>query len=256
MAKKLIDIENYIKKESNSFLDFFYSNISIEVQSFIMKLETVTNVFLFSGIIRDYFLNKSIKKYRDVDLIIEDDIKIEDYFKNINYKKNNYGGYKIEINNTLIDLWVIKNTWALNQGQLKLEFSHLYELPKTTFFNFSSILYSLKYNEFIIGKDFLRFLRDKKIELVLDKNPHPELCIVNSFYYSEKLKIELGDKLKNYLENNFTNYSSKIESIQLKHFGKIIYSLEDIESKIKNLQLTKNIVHLADSTINDDGSNN
>lgn len=237
MAKKLIDIEKNIKKESDNFLNFFYSNINEEVKSFILKLEEKTNVYLFSGIIRDYFLNKELKKFRDIDLIIEDNLKIENLFNNINFKKNNFGGYKIIIKNTIIDLWVIKNTWALNQGQLKLEFNQLYELPKTTFFNFSSIIYDLHNSEFIIGKDFLRFLRDKKIELVLAKNPYPELCIVNSFYYSDKLKIDLGNKLKNYLRLNFPNYYNKIESIQLKHFNKIIFSADDIENMINNLQI-------------------
>ncbi len=239
MAKKLTDIQNFIESESENFNSFLFNSVDLEINSFISKLMTKTNVFLFSGIIRDYYLNRRDGNFRDIDIIIEDDIIIKDDFLNLRIRKNSFGGYKIEFPNIVIDLWVIKNTWALNQGQLKLEFSHIFELPKTTFFNFSSIIFSLNNKKFIIGKDFLRFMRDKKIELVLDKNPYPELCIVNSFYYADKLKLKFGEKLKEYLKSNINQYIQGVESIQTKHFEKIIYESTELTQRIENLQLTK-----------------
>jgi len=239
MAKRLIDIKKNIESENENFNRFFFISINLEIKNFISKLMTRTNVFIFSGIIRDYYLHRENRNFRDIDLIIYDDLIIEEYFDNLSFEKNSFGGYKIKFSNIVIDLWVIKNTWALNQGQLKLEFDHLVELPKTTFFNFSSIIYSLNDRQFIIGKDFLRFIRDKKIELVLDKNPYPELCIVNSFYYSDKLKLNFGDKLKEYLKLNIDQYMRDLEFIQLKHFGKIKYKSTELKQRIEDLQLTK-----------------
>jgi len=235
VAKKLIDIEKDIHKKSLSFNDYFYANISVDVISFIDTLLKQTEVFIFSGIIRDYFVNSESKKFRDIDIIIEENLRIEEMFVNINYQKNSFGGYKIQIDNFTIDLWVIKKTWALNNGQLKFEFDFINQLPKTTFFNFSSVLYSLNDKKFIIGVDFLRFIRDKKIEIVSDKNPLPELCIVNSFYYQDKLKLKLGDKLKNYIKNNFHSQLDRLESVQLKHFKEIKYTSDTLKSRYDKL---------------------
>ncbi len=239
MAKKLSDIKNSIEEDNEEFYSFFFNSIDKEIKAFILKMMTDTKVYIFSGIIRDFYLNRKKKiSFRDIDIIIEDDIAVEKYFNEWKFRRNSFSGYKIEVSNIIIDLWVVKNTWAFNNGQLKIEFSHLSELPKTTFFNFSSILYSLNNKSFIIGKDFLRFIRDKKIELVLVENPYPELCIVNSFYYSDKLNLKFGDKLKEYLKTNFKKYLNNLEYIQLKHFNKIVYSLTELEDKIENLELT------------------
>lgn len=243
MAKKLNDIQNLIEDKNFLFHNYFYENIDSEIVDFINTLKNRTKVFIFSGIIRDYFLFKKHTPFRDIDLIIEDDLILEDIFQNLTYKKNSFGGYKIKFESVEIDLWVIKKTWALNQGQLKFEFDYLNALPKTTFFNFSSIIYSLNAKRFIVGIDFLRFLRDKKIELVLEENPYPDLCIVNSFYYSDKLNLGIGDKLKSFLKSNYTENESYLEKIQLKHFGKILYSDECLKERIEHIMPTANNVY-------------
>lgn len=236
MARKLDDIKKYIEGKNIQFNDSFYNLIDGNIKSFINELCSITNVYVFSGIIRDFFLNNdNIPVARDIDLIIEDDLNMEDTFNELIFSRNSFGGYKIKFDSVVVDLWVIKNTWALNQGQLKFEFDYLNSLPYTTFFNFSSILYSLNEKKFIIGKDFLRFLRDKKIELVLDKNPYPKLCIINSFYYSDKLELTFGKKLKSYLVENYMNINTGFNEIQLKHFNKVIYTEEDIKNRIKNI---------------------
>lgn len=240
MAKKLNDIKNSIEDESILFHNYFYENIDTDIENFINTLKNKTNVFIFSGIIRDYFLFKEHKPFRDIDLIIEDDLILEDIFQDLTYTKNSFGGYKIKFANVDIDLWVIKRTWALNRGQLKFEFDYLNALPKTTFFNFSSIIYSLNTKTFIVGKDFLRFLRDKKIELVLEENPYPDLCIVNSFYYSDKLNLSIGDKLKSYLKFHFKANKDYLENVQLKHFGHILYSYDYLKDRIERIMPTAN----------------
>lgn len=235
MAKKLSKIQEEINMSSEQFNNYFYSNINDSVREFIDSLKLQTKIFIFSGIIRDYFINTEKDLFRDIDLIIEDDIAIELKYKNIDYKKNSFGGYKIKIDSCSIDIWVINKTWALNNGQLKFEFDFINTLPQTTFFNFSSIIFSLNKQEFIIGIDFLRFIRDKRIEIVSKKNPYPELCIVNSFYYKEKLNFAFGKKLKQYIIDHFDENYEKLELIQLKHFNKVKYSKSWLKKELKNL---------------------
>jgi hypothetical protein len=68
-------------------------------------------------------------------------------------------------------------------------------------------------------------------------NLNPSLCILNSFYYSEKLGIKIGEKLKRYIKSHHKESLNRYESTQLKHFGKVMYTIEEIEQlvdKIKN----------------------
>ena len=235
MAKKLIDIENEIKSKSIDFSDYLNNLFPDKIVSFINEIKLHTNVYLFSGIIRDFFIHQK-NDFRDIDLIIEDELEIETIYSEMVFKKNSFGGYKIIIENINIDLWVVKNTWALNYGQLKLSFEHIDHLPYTTFFNFSSILFSLNTNKFIVGKPFLQFLRDKKINVVFKDNPYPELCIINSFYYSDKYKIKLSKELIKYIINEYNlNISSYID-IQKKHYGYIKYSIDDLIKRINSLK--------------------
>lgn len=217
MGKKLVDIKHYIESKTEVFDSYFYNNITSTVKDFIDTLKENTNVFLFSGIIRDFFV-KTNYEFRDIDLVVEGKLT-EELLKGFNYKKNSFGGYKISIDNTVIDLWEVKNTWGFEKKSI-LPLSH--NLPKTTFFNFSSILYSLNKKEFIIGNDFLKFMRDKKIDIVFDINPLPELCIVNTIYYKQKLNYEVGDKLKEYIKANLQPME-KLLAVQEKHFKNIIY---------------------------------
>ncbi|GAP71622.1 hypothetical protein SAMD00024442_15_27 [Candidatus Symbiothrix dinenymphae] len=179
---------------------------------------TKTNVYLFSGIIRDYFIN-SKNSFRDVDFIV-DDIDVEAFISDFDTTKNNYGGYKITIGSVTIDLWNIKNTWGLPYQSL-LPFAEY--MPETTFFNSSSILYSLNNKQFIVGKPFLDFLKNKQLDIVLENNSLPALCIVNSFYYSQKYKVKFSNRLSQYILDNYEAYSKEFESIQKKHFKKVLY---------------------------------
>lgn len=235
MAKKLSDIEKLIQKSSNNFFLHLNRILPQEVWNFLSEVQSKTNIYLFSGVIRNYFINKKFEKLRDIDFIIEDELDIISMFPTLDINRNSFGGYKININGLFIDLWVIKDTWGLNYGQLKLAFNQIQHLPNTTFFNFSSILYSLNNKEFIIGKPFLKFLKERKIDVVLEENPFPSLCIVNSFYYSEKYKIKISEKLKSYLYNNYQNNIEKFEETQMKHFGEIIYEKNELLKRINKL---------------------
>ena len=139
--------------------------------------------------------------------------------------------YKVQIGESIIDIWNLNETWGLKTGQLTFEFHNLYKLPDTTFFNFSSIIFSFKENKFIIGRPFLDFLKKAEIDLVSDKNPYPELCVVNTMYYQKRLNYKLSRRLKCYLvEKEGELPMSKLSTAQIKHYNKIIFSEDEILS--------------------------
>lgn len=237
MAKKLIDIRKQIESNEIAFKAHLEKSLDKDVFYLLNKLSINCHVYIFSGIIRNYFLK--IDDLRDVDIFIEGTIDLENIISNYKYRKNSFGGYKITINETNIDLWFLQDTWALNNSQTALDFDLAKYIPNTAFFNFSSIMFSFNENKFYYTKYFTRFLRDKKIDLVFIPNANYSLCVINSLYYSDKFKLKLTNKLKSYIKQLHHTTRGKYYETQLKHFGEIIYSNEEIEDRISTMEIIK-----------------
>ena len=234
MAKKLSDIDKEIRSVNDVFNVFFTNNISPSVQELILRLKEETDIYLFSGIIRDYFLFKGAGiSVRDIDLVVESDVVLEKIIRGRGAKKNSFGGYKFIIDDIYIDIWAVEKTWGLKYYPSLFSTDLYINLLKTTFFTFSSILYNFNENKFIYDIDFKRFLRDKELRLILPNNPYPELCIVNTRYYSETRKLKLNKNLISYIRKH--KHISSFEYVQKKHFGKIIYTNHDMQVWMKML---------------------
>ncbi len=233
MAKKLSDIELLVTESNYSFLGYLNSNFNERVIDLLNILSEKTDVYIFSGVIRNYFLK--INENRDLDLVLENEIDIQQLLSEYKISINSFGGYKIEFNNLNIDLWFLHNTWSVKSHQLTMNFQLNKYIPQTAFFNFSAVMFSYKSKEFIYTKHFLRFLRDKKLEMVYAPNPNNALCIVNTFYYSEKFKMKIGDKLKGHIKRISTTNLEQTIDIQRKHFGKVIYSMDDLKKQLDKL---------------------
>ncbi len=232
MARRLTDIENEIRSREKEFVPFLKNLLEKEVYDFLTQLKKLGPTYLFSGIIRDFFLGYD--EIRDVDIMIHTNKDISTLLSKFKHRKNSFGGFKIYIANTVIDLWYLQDTWGLKAKKV-MELDLVGEIPKTAFFNFSAILFSFKNKNFIYTKHFLRFLRDRKIDYVFAPNANKALCVVNTFYYRDKLKLPIADRLKLYLKKlDISNYS-EYENVQLKHFGKVLYSVEFLRREIKNM---------------------
>jgi transposase len=232
MAKKLSEIKQIIENSSDSFELYFRQLIGVELFEIIQQIAGITNAYIFSGIIRNFFLD--INEARDIDIVLQDEIDINYYFKNSEVKKNNFGGYKIFLDNMKIDLWYSENTWAYKY-QKNFDFAYDFNIPETAFFNFSSISYNINEHKFNYTKHFLRFLRDKELDVVFKPNMNYELCIINSIYYSQKYNLKLSSSLKMYLKYLLMQSNKEFSLIQKTHFGKILFDNEYIVSYIENL---------------------
>jgi hypothetical protein len=235
VAKKLSEIEDLINSKNTLFFEYLEESLDKNVFDFIKKLSKSTDTYLFSGIIRNFFLeNYTI---RDIDLIIESESKLDKILNNYQYRKNSFGGYKLSINHMDIDIWSIKNSWALNHGQITLDFEIERYIPSTAFFNFSAVLYSIRNKEFLYTKSFLNFLISKEIDVVYEPNANYQLCLVNTFYYSDRYRLIISDRLKEIIKKIFTRESNDYSEVQKKHFGKILYENKEIERRIISIDI-------------------
>lgn len=215
-----------IKNKSLEFKCNLYSRLDFQVIELLEYLKSCTDVFIFSGIIRDFFLN--IDSIRDLDIVLGKKIDFEfikNYiFSDMTVNVNSFGGYKITINEFRIDVWTIENTWGIINEKKNATRS---SLINSAFFNFSAILFHFNTDEFYCNDVFVNFLNTKEIDIVYEKNPNIPLCFVNALYYKNKLSMPLSAKLKRWIKCNFSP-DLDFKGVQQRHFGKIIFTDKDI----------------------------
>jgi len=229
VAKKYSKISEEIDSKATRFYKYLEDALEGEAIEFIKSLTLETNVYLFSGIIRNYFLHNYF--IRDVDLVVGTSVDVPKIMKDSRFSVNSFGGYKFKLGSKKFDLWVVDNTWALNVEK-KIDWKLFSYLPKSVFFNFSSIIYSINDKKFYYSEDFLKFLKTKEIDYVFRENLKKDLCIVNSIYYSEKYNLSISPRLYRLIIRWQKKYKFDLEKSQIKHFGEVLYSQEILEKKL------------------------
>lgn len=230
MAKKYKEISLEVESKKENFYKFLENALEGEAFDFIKSLSLSTEVYLFSGIIRNYFLHNYL--IRDVDLVLNSKHGLEDLLKKIPYKMNSFGGYKFELGSKKFDVWMIDKTWALNVEK-RIDWKLFSYLPKSVFFNFSAVIYSINKKEFIYSNDFIKFLSKKEIDYVFKENLKKDLCIVNTVYYSEKYNLKISTRLKDLVQIWQEKYRFDLIETQKNHFGRVIYSEKNIYEKLE-----------------------
>lgn len=200
-----------------------------EVYQQLIRLAEITDLYIFSGVIRNFFLKK--KGLRDIDIVLGKTIDVENFFAGCHISKNSFGGYKIYYGQTAIDLWYLNDTWALRQ-QPHLDFEIEKYIPGTAFFNFSAIIYSFNEARFYANHQFLRFLQNKKIDIVHEPNANLPLCVINTLYYEDKFSLRVADRMKRHILNIYKKQKFEYKAVQEKHFGSVLYSDEQINKRM------------------------
>lgn len=229
-----------LNKKNKTFKEYFHTIINRRVEEFINELDLHHTTYLFSGILRNYFLN-IYEQPRDLDIVISRKNSYSDLIRILNdygdYKLNAFGGFKINIKGLSIDIWYIEDTWAIKHKLVKIGNKPIEKsVLESTFFNFSSILYDFNNNKFIYDNSFENFYKTKTIDIVLEKNLNELLCLINIIYYAEKFKLNLSDKVKDYFAKRFLNYNEEeYYEIQIKHFKSIYYKYSFIKDFYKSI---------------------
>ncbi len=186
------------------------------LSSLFKKINEEGDVILFGGAVRDFYFNQTP---RDYDIVINtqsDDIS--DIFYGYNYLKNRFGGYKINIDNINFDIWTLPSTWAFHNNLIEC---NLENISKTVFFNIDSIAVNLTRNA-IYEDGFFNALKSNSLEIVLQENPCPELCVLRALYFKHFRFFELSDELNNYLYEwlkTCINPLEELAQIQNSHYG-------------------------------------
>lgn len=220
----MIDIDKKI-----DFKMFLHQAIKDE-EAFCRLIEIIsskTNIYVFSGIIRNYFLD--IPSCRDLDFVIEDNTKV-DIFKEatdlgLKVGVNSYNGMKILLKTFSVDIWTLKDTYTIKKRKLK---PNPQTLIKTSFFNFQSIVFDYNKEEFIYGKEFENFYNNRIMTVVNEDNPNIPLCIANTIHYADKYSFGIDYNLCKWIVDHYSD-KYHYRGVQLHHFEEIKYNDETIK---------------------------
>lgn len=231
MDRDYLKERTYIKKRASQFFNYLHEEVLGEhALRLIEAVASQTDVYIFSGVIRNYLLG--FTENRDVDVVIVNIQRLslpQEILDGCIIRKNSFGGIKLTVDNLTIDAWGIESTWGLLQKNMRFTPN---SLIKTAFFNFSAIAYDYNKKLFYYGDEVCRFLRTRAIDVVFPENPNKTLCVLNTIYYAKKYKFPLAYSLCKWI---FKNYSDDMpfEEVQKSHFNNIVVSVDQREWFVK-----------------------
>lgn len=185
---------------------------------------------LFGGTLRSLLLSRIQKskfgRPRDIDIVIAGASldKVRDRFQQLIKRETRFGGLQLERRNWQFDVWPLHNTWAFQQD---LDMTPAFEaLPSTTFFNLEAIAVDVwtppgQPRNIYSGNDqFFEGIIDRVLEINLEDNPFPALCIVRAFVFASTTQFAIGPGLATYLVHNASLITDEeLAVVQQKHYG-------------------------------------
>lgn len=188
------------------------------------ELAKQTHIYVYSGVIKNFLLG--FLEHRDLDLVVSHNHKMQFSIDKLlglglsEIRRNKFDGVKFFFDHMEVDIWRIEDTMGIVDMQLLPTPENLL---KTCFFNFSSIVYDYNESIFIYGEDFCKFLQTRELDVVYEKNPFVESCIVSTFYYAEKYELSISKKLCDWIRVHYEE-GMDFQKVQLKRFGREYYS--------------------------------
>lgn len=217
------DWDKVIDNRGCEFKDYLKEIVGSYNYTLLDKLSKEVDVYIFSGIIKDFLLGYRIAA-RDIDITFRGKLKKRwEVIANHKFKiiTNRFGGFKLLSEDSIsVDIWNIENTYGIKN---KIDSASPYDLLNIVFFNFTSVVYDFSKEKFIYDERFLDFLENRTIEIVNIENPDLELCFVNIYHNVKKYGIGLGRSVKNWALEFFRE-DLYFNHVQEKHFHTQLYS--------------------------------
>ncbi|WP_059050379.1 hypothetical protein [Paenibacillus senegalimassiliensis] len=214
-----------------------------EASRFIELLSQIGELLFFGGSIRDYYINQKYETLpRDFDIAIkfdsnnskESNSTLQYILKNYNYKKNRFGGYKVQVEHIEFDIWDMKNTWAFKEEKLVPKEENL---VKTVYLNIDGIVYN--FNKNILYYDEInKSLEDKLIDIVLDDNPQKKLNLLRAIVFKKKYNLQFSSDLIDEFKKNIkskSDFSNELYLLQFTHYKEERLNIEEIRRELSTM---------------------
>ena len=204
-------------------------------------IEEMGDLYLIGGLLREYKDYGKIHELRDIDIVIDvkDKALYEEILAKYNPKRNRFGGFKLSCSGLVIDIWLLKETWAYKKELVNCLVGEFGEkLTDTVFLNIDGIVYDWK-KECWYDEKYKEAMKNKVLDVVLEKNPYIELNIVRALILKNRYQLKLSNRLKKIINKQMyldLCLSQKLYCIQLERYKKEIISRRNIEMELEKIK--------------------
>jgi hypothetical protein len=197
--------------------------------------------FLFGGTLRDLMLGGASIVPRDIDIVV-DGVSIERIaavFGNHVRRRTRFGGLHLNVHGWTFDIWPLSDTWAFQEGFVGL--TGFASLTRTTFLNVEAAVVELGARRgrrrAVHERGFLDSLRNRVLEVNLEENPFPALCVVRGLITAARLDFKVGPSLARYIRHYGAHVSiDELLAIQSSHYGQVRSSADELRCWIAALR--------------------
>lgn len=131
----------------------------------------VAPVGVFGGMIREAATLGTVANANDIDLVVEvrDSQVFEPLLADSLLTRNRFGGFRLLMDNTPVDVWALGQTWAIQNNHVRGR--SLADLPHTTFLTCDSAVLSLADDRLHVTDGFSAWLCERLLDVQLRANP-------------------------------------------------------------------------------------
>jgi hypothetical protein len=183
-------------------------------------------VFVFGGTLRDLLALSPTTIPRDLDLVVGGTTResLQTTFNRKVVRVNRFGGLHLLIHKLPVDIWTLDSTWAFRERLVHGgDFS---DLPRTTFLNVEAIAAEFRAQpgrpRTVYSQGFFRGIQERQVEINLEDNPFPALCVVRALLTARRLQFSLGPRLVRFILHHAGQIPfEELEAVQCSHYGRV-----------------------------------
>ena len=209
-------------------------------------LQGLGDMYLIGGVLREIKDNGRIISLRDMDVVIDTlkEKEYENFLRSYSPEINRFGGYRVQCQDLIIDIWLLRQTWAYSTQAIKCSSKdYVQMLPQTVFLNMDAIIYDMK-NDKWYDTEYKKAMETKVLDIILEENPFIELNIVRSFVLKKKYEMVFSNKLREVIRkyvnecvDKEVGAASGLYQAQNKRYKK------EVLSQIEYLEILKEVLY-------------
>ena len=189
--------------------------------------------FLFGGVLRDLLVHGPSACPRDVDIVV-DGPSLQDLasaFAPFIARQTRFGGLHLRIDGWMFDIWPLAETWALRERLVpRLGYG---ALARSTFLNVEAVATEIRVSpgrpRSLYAHGFFESILSRTVDINLEANPFPALCVVRSLITAARLGFAIGARLAAYIESHSRGAAvEELVAVQLAHYGRIRASQDEL----------------------------
>ena len=218
-----------------------YRNDNPTFCTFWQSLFEAGDFYIIGGAIRSIY-NNNIP--RDIDIIVKNGIQeiINNLDDSVTISKNYYGGYKLDCNGVIVDVWDFESHWAFKNNILPPDEQHLAE---SCFYDFDALVYSPTTGYLDIDR-YINAIEAHTIDFIKNDSHYIECnpgeltnvvrAMVAAIDFNLSFSTAVATYIKTYLDkNDFTS----LKDCELRHYKEEKISFEQYNSIMQMIEIDK-----------------